>query len=64
MSLQDEIIARLGVKPHIDVDEEIRKRVDFLKSHVREANMCGLLIAISGGVDSAVTAGLCKKATG
>lgn len=63
MSLQQEIIAKLGVKPAIDVAEEIRKRVDFLKRHVIEAKVEGLLIAISGGVDSAVTAGLCKQAT-
>lgn len=63
MDLQKEIIARLKVKPAIDVQEEIRKRVDFLKKHVLEARADGLLIAISGGVDSAVTAALCKKAT-
>lgn len=63
MSLQQEIIQRLGVKPQIDVDEEIRRRVDFLKEYVLKAGVRGLLIAISGGIDSAVTAGLCKKAT-
>lgn len=63
MSLQEEIIARFGVKPVIDADQEIRARVDFLKDYVVKAGVNGLLIAISGGVDSAVTAGLCKKAT-
>jgi len=63
MSLQQEIIARLGVKPVIDVDEEIRRRVDFLKEYVKNSGTTGLLIAISGGVDSAVVAGLCKRAT-
>jgi len=63
MSMQQEIIARLGVKPVIDVDEEIRRRVDFLKQYVKQAGASGLLIAISGGVDSAVATGLCKKAT-
>lgn len=63
MSRQAEIIAALGVKPEIDVEEEIRKRVDFLKSYVKKSRTTGLLIAISGGVDSAVTAGLCKLAT-
>ncbi len=63
MSLQSEIIAKLGVQPHINVDHEIRKRVDFLKQYVLQAGVGGLLIAISGGIDSAVTAALCKLAT-
>ncbi|WP_199622320.1 ammonia-dependent NAD(+) synthetase [Paenibacillus alkalitolerans] len=63
MSLQQEIISRLGVKPAIDPDHEIRRRVDFLKEYVKNSKTTGLLIAISGGVDSAVTTGLCKKAT-
>jgi NAD+ synthase len=63
MSLQQEIIAKLGVQPQIDVEAEIRKRVDFLKDYVTKAGVNGLLIAISGGIDSAVAAGLCKRAT-
>lgn len=63
MSLQQDIIARLGVKPVIDVDAEIRRRVDFLKQYVLDSRTTGLLIAISGGVDSAVATGLCKMAT-
>lgn len=63
MSLQQEIIAKLGVKPVIDADEEIKRRVGFLKDYVLQAGATGLLIAISGGVDSAVVAGLCKRAT-
>jgi NAD+ synthase len=63
MSLQLEIIQRLGVKPQINVDEEIRKRVDFLKDYVKSSGTTGLLIAISGGIDSAVATGLCKLAT-
>lgn len=63
MSLQQEIMDKLGVKPTIDVDAEIRRRVDFLKEYVLKAGAGGLLIAISGGVDSAVTTGLCKRAT-
>lgn len=62
-SMQQEIIKKLGVKPNIDVDEEIRRRVDFLKEYVKKSGTTGLLIAISGGIDSAVTTALCKKAT-
>ncbi len=63
MSLQQQIIEKLGVKPQIDVDAEIRNRVGFLKEYVLKSGVKGLLIAISGGVDSAVAAGLCKLAT-
>ncbi|MFK7691509.1 ammonia-dependent NAD(+) synthetase [Paenibacillus sp. HJGM_3] len=63
MSLQQDIIAKLGVKPQIDPKEEIRRRVQFLKDYLIQSSMSGLLIAISGGIDSAVTTGLCKMAT-
>jgi NAD+ synthase len=63
MNLQQEIITRLGVQPKIDVQTEVRKRVDFLKHSVTSAGLKGLLIAISGGVDSALVTALCKKAT-
>ena len=63
MSLQKDIIAEFKVKPTIDVQDEVRKRVDFLKHYLQISGMTGLLIAISGGVDSAVVAGLCKQAT-
>jgi len=63
MTLQREIIERLGVKPEIEPSAEIRKRVDFLKASVTNSGTTGLLIAISGGIDSAVAAGLCKLAT-
>lgn len=63
MSIQQEIVSRLGVKPVIDVEEEVSKRVDFLKKYVKTSGTSGLLIAISGGIDSAVAAGLCKLAT-
>ncbi|MNW28976.1 NH(3)-dependent NAD(+) synthetase [compost metagenome] len=63
MSLQEQIIAELGVQPTINEDAEVRKRVDFLKSYVQKTGSKGLLIAISGGIDSAVATALCKRAT-
>ncbi|AET59034.1 ammonia-dependent NAD(+) synthetase [Paenibacillus terrae] len=63
MSLQEQIIAELGVQPTINVEAEVRKRVDFLKTYVTKTGSKGLLIAISGGIDSAVAAALCKQAT-
>jgi len=60
---QQEIITALCVKPVVDVDAEIQKRVDFLKEYVLRVKAKGLLIAVSGGIDSGVAAALCKKAT-
>lgn len=62
-TLQQQIIERFGVKPTIDPAAEVRKRVDFLKQYMLNTGTAGLLIAISGGLDSAVVAGLCKQAT-
>lgn len=63
MSLQHEIIERLGVKPVIDPAEEVTKRVQFLKEYILNSKASGLLIAISGGIDSAVATALCERAT-
>lgn len=63
MSLQCEVIEQLGVKPVIDPAEEVAKRVGFLKEYVLRSGTSGLLIAISGGIDSAVATALCKRAT-
>lgn len=35
MSLQEEIIQQLGVKPSIDPQEEIHRSVDFLKRYLK-----------------------------
>lgn len=47
-------------------DDELRSRinqaVDWLRKKVTEANAKGVVVGISGGVDSAVVAGLCKRA--
>lgn len=50
MSLRQQIIAELKVKPSINEAEEVRKRVDFLKTYVKNSGTKGLLIAISGGL--------------
>jgi NAD+ synthase len=58
MSLQQEIIEALGVKPTIDANQEIRTSVEFLKSYLK-ANpfIKSLVLGISGGQDST----LCGK---
>ncbi|WEV45659.1 ammonia-dependent NAD(+) synthetase [Streptococcaceae bacterium ESL0687] len=53
MTLQEEIIEELKVKPVIDPAEEVRKSIDFLKSYLREQPFLKtLVLGISGGQDS------------
>ena len=42
--------------------ERINQTVNWLREKVTEANAKGLVVGISGGVDSAVVAGLCSQA--
>ncbi|QUG75416.1 ammonia-dependent NAD(+) synthetase [Erwinia sp. E602] len=63
MSLQQEIITALGVKPAIDVDAEIRTSVDFLKAYLKRYPFIkSLVLGISGGQDSTLTGKLCQTA--
>ena len=63
MSLQEEIIAQLGVKPIIDPEEEIRKSVDFLKSYLRKHPFLkSYVLAISGGQVSTLAGRLAQLA--
>ncbi|TDW70939.1 ammonia-dependent NAD(+) synthetase [Kribbella pratensis] len=52
--LQELIIAELGVPAKFDVDTEIEQRVEFLADRLRTTGATGYVLAISGGVDSAV----------
>ncbi len=45
-----------------DIDIKISKTVDWLKEKVKESNTKGLIVGVSGGIDSAVVAYLIKKA--
>ena len=63
MALQQEIIRALGVKPVIDVQQEIRTSVDFLKSYLKTyPGLKSLVLGISGGQDSTLTGKLCQTA--
>ena len=45
-----------------DLLERINTTVDWIRQKVAEANAKGVVVGISGGVDSAVVAGLCSRA--
>ena len=45
-----------------DINTKISKTVDWLREKVKESNTKGLIVGVSGGIDSAVVAYLIKKA--
>ncbi len=45
-----------------ELTERINQAVDWLRERVTEANAQGVVVGLSGGVDSAVVAGLCCRA--
>ncbi len=47
-----------------DVDFEINRISNFLRSNLEAAKAKGYVIGISGGIDSAVVAALCQRAIG
>lgn len=59
---QDEIRRALGVPEAFDAQAEIERRVDFLVSHIEASGTNGLVLGISGGVDSATAGRLCQLA--
>lgn len=59
---QVEIMKTLGVKGTIDPKEEIRTRVDFLKSYLKQSGQKGFVLGISGGQDSTLAGKLAQIA--
>ncbi|WP_159721182.1 ammonia-dependent NAD(+) synthetase [Enterococcus sp. CSURQ0835] len=63
MTLQQEIIAELGVKPVIEPKAEIRKSIDFLKEYLTTYPFLKtLVLGISGGQDSSLAGKLAQLA--
>jgi NAD+ synthase len=54
----------ISFKLDINLEETIIIIGEFLKTYVENANVRGVVIGLSGGIDSAVTAVLCKKILG
>ncbi len=61
--LQQEIIDTLKVSPSIDVEEEFRRSVDFLKAYLKKHPFLkSLVLGISGGQDSTLSGYICQTA--
>ena len=60
--LQKAIIEEMGVKPEIDPEQEVTRRVDFLADYLKVTGAKGLVLGISGGVDSSLAGKLCQLA--
>lgn len=59
---QADIIAEMQVLPEIDVDFEIRRRVDFIKYQLELSGLKNLVLGISGGIDSCTCGRLAQLA--
>jgi NAD+ synthase len=63
MSLQQQIIEELKVLPKINVEQEIRRSIDFLKQYAKKHGFVkGFVLGISGGQDSTLTGKLTQMA--
>lgn len=61
--LQQQIIEELKVQPTIDVEQEIRTSIDFLKEYAKyHPFLKGFVLGISGGQDSTLTGKLAQMA--
>ena len=59
---QADIIAEMQVLPDIDVDFEIRRRIDFIKYQLELSGQKNLVLGISGGIDSCTCGRLAQLA--
>ena len=63
MTLQEDIISQLGVKPTINPEEEVRKSIDFLKAYMlKHPFLKTYVLGISGGPDSSLSGRLAQLA--
>ncbi|MEB6114062.1 ammonia-dependent NAD(+) synthetase [Kurthia gibsonii] len=63
MTLQQQIIKELHVQPTINVHEEIRRTIDFLKEYAyKHSFVKGFVLGISGGQDSTLAGKLTQMA--
>ena len=59
---QADIVAEMRVLPEIDIEYEIRRRVDFIKYQLELSGQKTLVLGISGGIDSCACGRLAQLA--
>ena len=59
---QSDIIAEMQVLPEIDVNFEVRRRIDFIKYQLELSGQKNLVLGISGGIDSCTCGRLAQLA--
>lgn len=59
---KQEIISEMKVLPSIDVEFEIKRRVNFIKKQLKASGLKNLILGISGGVDSSTCGRLAQLA--
>lgn len=63
MTLQQQIIDELQVQPQIDVQQEIRRTIDFMKDYLQHHSFLkSMVLGISGGQDSTLLGKLAQMA--
>lgn len=60
--LQREIITELGVRPSIDPEQEVQRRVQLLCDYTAAVGTAGFVLGVSGGVDSTLAGRLAQLA--
>lgn len=58
----EQIIKEMRVQPSINVEQEVSRRVEFIKSRLTNSNLTSLVLGISGGIDSTTCGKLAQKA--
>lgn len=60
--LKQTVIAEMKVQPNIDVEYEVTRRVNFIKTQLKTSGLNTLVLGISGGIDSCTLGRLAQLA--
>jgi NAD+ synthase len=60
VGLRSEVQKRLALDP----TREVARTVEFIRNQFKSSGSAGIVVGLSGGIDSAVTASLCARAAG